>query len=469
MRGLDAAGVYVPPARLPTEELATAWERSHAPGIETKAVPAADEDALTMAVAAGERTLTSADVDRAAVDLVVSATTAPPLEEGEYGSRLVRALGLGRDTATATLMGSTASGGEAIDRGLAAGGPALVTASDCPSGEPAEADHPFGAGAAAMLVTDDAAVSLTDSAWHVADYPGIRSRPRGTTDTESLDITTYERTAIRESVVAAVDGLALDPAETAGVALHQPTGRMPGRIARGLEVPEEALRAGTVVDRIGDAGAATVPIGFLAAIASASPGETSIAGAFGGGTTVAVAAEGTTSVPGLDGLANGSELSYPAYLRSRGHVVDGEVAGGGAHVSMPNWQASLDQRYRLIAGRCPECDGVTFPPDGACQHCHERVDFEPVEPARTGTLRAVTTIEAGAAPPEFARQQQRDGAFGVGIVDLDTDEGTVTLPGQLTDTDLSVGDRVRATFRRIYEQERVPRYGTKFAPVGRDG
>jgi hydroxymethylglutaryl-CoA synthase len=51
---------------------------------------------------------------------------------------------------------------------------------------------------------------------------------------------------------------------------------------------------------------------------------------------------------------------------------------------------------------------------------------------------------------------------------LESEKGTVTLPAQLTDTDpeaVSVGDAVRATIRRIYSQEGVPRYGVKFTPV----
>jgi uncharacterized OB-fold protein len=122
----------------------------------------------------------------------------------------------------------------------------------------------------------------------------------------------------------------------------------------------------------------------------------------------------------------------------------------------------------VAEGRCPECGAYAFTPEGACTACHELVEFERVEMPRTGTVAAVTIIGQGGAPPEFVPQQDRDGAFGVAIVELDDGEGSVELPAQLTDCDpdaVEVGDEVEATIRRIYEQEGVARYGAKFVPV----
>ncbi|SEH51467.1 hydroxymethylglutaryl-CoA synthase/hypothetical protein [Halopenitus malekzadehii] len=492
--GIETAAIRLPAFRLSSEEIADAWGTSHAPGVERKAVAGADEDALTMAVAAAERVLAGGDegaaeapttvVDPGRIDLVVTATTTPPMEEGEFTPRLVRALGLPTDVATATVRGSTAAGGEALARGLEAArsGTALVVVSDCPTGDPAETDHPMGAGAAAFVLSADPAVEVGDPAWHVEEYPGIRHRERGAETVDTLDITTYQRTAIRESITAATETLADDggPLEASGfeavdaAAVHQPNGSLPYRATGDLPVDPGTVQAGTVADRIGDAGAATVPIGLLAAVADRNAdgddpdAHHGVATFFGGGTAVSMACRGTLSVAGVDELDGGESITYDDYLRKRGTIVDGAVAGGGAHVSLPNWQGSLDQRYRLAAGRCPECGGVTFPPTGACRECHERVTFEEFEAPRTGTVRAVTVIGQGGAPPEFTGHQQRDGAYGVAIVDLGEGEDEITLPGQLTDadpTDVEVGETVAATVRRIYEQEGVPRYGVKFVPT----
>ena len=54
-RGILAVGAYAPRNRVPAEAFEAAWGRFEAAGIERKAVPDADEDALTMGVEAGPR------------------------------------------------------------------------------------------------------------------------------------------------------------------------------------------------------------------------------------------------------------------------------------------------------------------------------------------------------------------------------------------------------------------------------
>ncbi|ADJ16474.1 zinc ribbon domain-containing protein [Halalkalicoccus jeotgali] len=469
MRGIDAGGIYIPQFRLSTEETAAAWGHADAGGINRKAVPAADEDALTMAVTAAERALGNASADRSAIALIAVATTTPPMAEGDFVSRFVRMLALPEDVAGSISTQHTAAGGEALARALDTDGPALVVAADCPEGDPANTDHAFGAGAAAFIIDDDATVPIRDVAWHNDETPGVRFRPRDEREVNSLGITTYERTAVREAVTEAVTALAVDASEATAAALHQRDGKFPYRVAGDLAFSNEAVTAGTVVDRIGDAGTASVPIGLLAALAEASERETTVGGFFGGGSAVAVSLEGGLPVAGIDELDRGESIDYTTYLRKRGYVVESEVAGGGANVSLPNWQGSLDQRYRLIAGECPDCGGITFPPRGACQECHSRVEFKRIEASRTGTIRALTVIGQGGAPPEFAELQQQEGAYTVAIVALEAGSGEATLPAQLTDIDsktVAVGDTVRATIRRIYTQEGVPRYGVKFKSDG---
>lgn len=161
-------------------------------------------------------------------------------------------------------------------------------------------------------------------------------------------------------------------------------------------------------------------------------------------------------------------MSHSGYLRSRGFVAGGEASGGGAHVSVPSWRRSLDARYGLVASRCPDCGGLTFPPRGACRECGSREEGEGLELPRRGVVAARTAIGVGGAPPEFKDQVERDGRYGVAIVELGSEDDSVWVPVQLTDCDPSgveVGDEVGAVFRRIYEQEGVVRYGVKFTPV----
>lgn len=472
-RGIVAAGVHVPRFRIDGDEMTDAWGHFQASGVEAKAVAGADEDAVTMGLAAAEQALENAEdagVDADDISFVGLATTTPPLEEEELAPRLIKALGLPNDAATRTATASPASAAQVIEDALAADGPALAVAADAPEGDPAGSDHAFGAAGVALLIDDDAAVEVTDVAHHSDEYPGIRFRTKHGEDVESLDITTYQRNAMRESVTAALEAIDTDLESAEAAAIYQPDGGIPYRITGDVPLDSEVVHRGTVVDQIGDAGTATVPLGIVAAAEAIEADETSVAAFFGGGgSTTAFALSGALDTDLVEtAIADGEPVSYATYVRERGYVVEGEVAGGGAHVSLPSWRRSLDQRYRLAAGVCPECGGYAFPPEGACPTCHELVDFERTEMPRTGTVTAKTTIGQGGAPPEFVPQQDRDGAFGVVIVELDDGEGTVELPAQLTDCDpddVEVGDDVDAVVRQIYQQEGVPRYGVKFTPA----
>lgn len=468
MRGITAGAVYVPCFRLATDDIEAAWDTLDASGIERKAVANADEDALTMGVQAAQRALDRTAISAMDLEHVTFATTTPPLDEEMLAPRVAAMLGLPEAVSCLSLTQSTAAGGQALRTALNETEPALIVAADAPEGELASTDHRFGAGAAAFVITDDAAVPVTAVSSHTREYPGIRYRTRGSQDVESLNITSFERSAIRKSVSTAVEALDVDESTVHGVALQQPTGSLPYRLARDLPFDSEQVSRGVVADRLGDVGVATVSIGLLAALETATADETTVAAWFGsGGGTVAIVCNGDLDTDVTNTIEGGEHIPYAKYLRERGYIVDGGVAGGGAHVSVPTWQRSTPQRYRLVAGRCQDCGQLNFPPEGACSACRNRVDYNPVSLAPQGRVCGYTVISPGAAPPEFTDQQQRDGAFGVAIVELPAadGDGTVTAPFQITDTDptaVSVGDEVQAVLRRIYQQEGLPRYGTKF-------
>lgn len=424
-----------------------------------------------MAVAAARDALADADADPESLAHLAFATTTPPMEEEAAAPRIAAALDAPESLATTEHTQHTGVAADAVRDAHAADGPALAVVADAPGGDAADVGSRVGACAVALLFDDDGAVTLDAAASATRDAPGIRYRERGSESVETLDVTGFERSTTRELVAEAAESLDASLEDVAGAALHQPTPDIPSRIARALPLSGDAVSAGTVVHRVGDAGAATPLLGLLAALDGCSAGDSLLLGTFGSGASASALAfsvdESLDSGVGA-ALDGGESVSYAEALRERGTLGETSVAGGGAHVSLPSWQRTIPQRYRLAGGRCPECGALAFPPEGACPDCHERVSFESVSLPREGRVVAATVVGQGGAPPEFVEQQRRDGAFAVAVVELEVDGETARLPAQLTDCDphaVDADDRVRAVFRRIYGTEGVDRYGLKFTPV----
>ncbi len=472
-RGIAGVGAYAPRFRLTAEAVTDAWGQFRGAGISATTVPAGDEDTITMAYEAASRALSAADADPASVVGLTIGTTTPPAEEEAIAPRLASMLGLDKAVRSRQLTGSTRAGVDALAAALDvdAAGPVLAVASDAPRGAPDdEIEHAGGAGAAAVLLTAAASGTVTGPAEHVSPYPGTRFRPRGSTETTGLGVTYYDREAFTETVAAAVDALDADPGAADAVALQSPNGKLPYRAAGPLGVGTETIHRGTVVDELGDLGAASPLFGLAAALVDGARRVLVVGyGSGGGATALEIADDG---VPVEMERKRGEQLSYSEYLRMRGDVTPGEPAGGGAYVSVPSWHRTIPQRHRLRAGRCPDCGALAFPPEGACDDCAALVDYEPVDLPGTGRVEAVTVIGRGGAPPEFVDQQARSGAYASAVVALDGPDGarseTVSTPAQVVGADptgVAVGDRVTATIRRIYTQEGVTRYAFKMVPT----
>jgi len=464
---IAGAGVYVPHLRIDTEAYGDAGERFYPPGIRETAVPHADEDAVTMAYEAGTRALRAAGTEAGHVDRLLLATTTPPLEEEDVTVTLAAMLETPADTRLRLLTGSTAVGVQALDEALRAGHDGercLVVASDCPRGEPAsEREQAAGAGAAAVLVTTDGGVERTGGDEYSEPYPGTRFRRLGDDSVDSIGIAQYERDAAVEAIESTLDGFDWSPDPDA-VVLPAPDGKVPYRIAGAVGVDTQAVREHATVHTLGDTGAAGPLLDIADALADGAR-RLLVVGYGSGARAIAFELAGSDPVPVDRADDTDRFLTYPEYVRMRGHVGVEEPAGGGAYVSVPSWRRTLDTRFSRRAGRCPHCEAVNAPAEGACRECARLIDYEPVSLSERGVVEAVTTISEDGAPPEFAPLQSRAGAYDTAIVRFEAPGGgSASLPAFLTDTQtgtVAVDDEVRTTIRRIYTQEGVTRYGHK--------
>jgi len=323
-RAIEGVGTYVPRSRVDIATIDEAWDGINVRGVETKRVPAGDEDAVTMAVAAASTALDDAEAESTAVESLALGTTTPPVDEGEVGATVAEILGLDRTVELATHTQSTRAGVRALVDGVRASGQTLVIAADCPQGMPADdREHAAGAGAVALVVgeaddettgnSDRTAPTIIDHAAHTEEFAGTRFRKRGSDTVDGYGATTYEREAYTTTVASAVAALDADPV---AIAPSAPNGSLPGRAGRSVSDVEVHHMA----RQLGDTGAASPLFGLVSAWA-AGDDSVAVVGYGDGASADAVAIEGALPVE-TDWPAE--SLTFAEYARKRGHL------GGGA-------------------------------------------------------------------------------------------------------------------------------------------
>jgi hydroxymethylglutaryl-CoA synthase len=458
-------GAYVPRFRLPADAVADALGQFHARGVDSVAVPDADEDALTMAAEAGERALDAAGVEADEVDVLHFASTTLPYEEEAGAGQLRSLLGLGEQSESAQFGGSTDAGGAALAAALEREDRTLVVASDAVRGADDEAlGHAAGAGAAAIVLGRDGPGRVANRGNQTTTYPGTRFRERGSAETTGLGVTSYDRQAFRETVAGAVEGLDTESVDAAS--LQAPDGDLPYRVAGALGLDAETVAAGCIASRVGDTGAASALLGLADALRDGA--EDVLLATFGSGAAShAFRLVAESEIPVRATLSGDRELSFVGARRRRGDFDSGTPAGGGAYVSVPSYRRTAAARHRLVAGRCRACDALAFPPEGACGDCGGTAGYEDAPLRERGVVETVTTISQGGAPPEFAPQQARCGEYASAIVALEArGDGSrvVSVPVQVVlagEDAPEIGDDVVAVPRVLYDQEGVRRYGAK--------
>jgi hydroxymethylglutaryl-CoA synthase len=316
--GIAAAGAYAPRFRITADEFAEAFGSFDAAGVSEKAVPAADEDSVTMAVAAARDALAGGPVDRDEIAGLAVGSTTPPVDEGDVAARVAEILGLGRGVETSVHTQSTRAGTRAVVDAARMDGPALAVAADAPRGDPDDAlGHAAGAGAVALVLADDGPASVEETAHYTREFAGTRFRERGSDAVETYDATAYERDAYTSVVAGAVDRL-----DSVGevVAPTAPDGKLPYRATSGIDADAEVVQA---ADELGDTGAASPLFGLCAAWADGASSVT-VVGYGDGASADALTVSGTLAA---DWDRETEQVTYAEYARKRGYV----ISEGGDH------------------------------------------------------------------------------------------------------------------------------------------
>jgi 3-hydroxy-3-methylglutaryl CoA synthase len=465
--GIVSFGAYVPATRLPLALLGGG--RAAKDGGPEKAVAWNDEDALTMAVAAGASCLRG--FERGAVDALFFASTTHPFREKQGAALVARALDLPRELRTADTSGSLRAGLQALRAALdaVAAGSArrvLVIASECRVAAPGSGlEARLGDGAAAFLVGDVDCAAQLEAAHAVADEIVDVWRGEGDRFVHAWE----ERFVLQEGyaprIVEVVRGLCerLGPAAAeARFALYAPDARSHAEACRTLRLPAERVQD-PLFGRLGNAGAAFAPLLLAAALEGLRPGERVVVAGYGDGAE-ALCFQAEAPIEKLAPrrgvswhLARRRPVrSYERYLEARGLRTREWEPARDPGLSATVHHRERDEDLSFCGQRCLRCGAVQFPLQRVCETCFARDHFERVRLSdRTGKVVTYTFDHFFPTPdpPTVVTVTEVDGArIHLQLVNASPEQVKLDMP-------------VEFVFRRIHATGGRPNYYWKAIPL----
>ncbi len=466
MSGIAAYGAYIPRYRLgaSTEGWNSRAERSAANF---------DEDSVTMAVSAGLDCL--AGRDRQGIDGLLFATTTPPYAEKGCASIIAAALDLRRDIFTADITDVLRAGTTALKQALdsVAAGSArqvMVIASDNRQGPPrGDTERNSGDGAAAFIVSNDNVIAEHEGAYFISENMMDVWRSSGDQFVRSWE----DRFAIEEGLERTLGDATAGFMERQGIAakdvaklaLYAPDGRRHSQLARQMGFAQEQLQDG-MFGRLGNTGAAFVPMLLASAIEDASPGELIVAASYGDGSDVlgfrATAGEGDgpTGI-GVSGYLNSGRAldSYETYARWR-DVWLTDAASRRPQAQSPSvsalWRES-DRNIRFYGAKCNQCGFVQYPPQRVCVKCQARDDSTPLRLSdRPGSVFTYSMdYLAGTV----------DTPLVIAVVDFDGGGRALCMMTDRELDEVQVGMSVEMSFRKLRVVNGIHNYYWKATPL----
>lgn len=463
MSAIVACGCYLPHRRLPLTALSG---RAPAADDPQRTVAWYDEDSVTMAVAAAIDCLQQRD--RAAIDLLIFATTTYAYAEKQGAVMIASALDLPATTATVDVAHSLRGGLQAVQLAfdaVAAGSArqALIVAADCRAGAPgSEIERNAGDAAVALLIGRDAGVQLLGRSTHGAELIDVWRRA-GDRFSHSWEERFVQQHGYLEQMSAAAAALRAerDDAESWRWVLGAPDARSHQTLSRQLGVERSAVQA-PLFGRVGFCGAADALLQLVAALGSAAPGQRFAVVSPGDGAEALLlgADQAVRSDAFARALAEPARtVSLEAYRRARNLNVSEYPAIDDQGISATVHFREQAENISFSGQRCA-CGAPQFPRGRVCIRCGNRDQWTPECFAQAyGTLQSFT-LDAFFPAPEPPTP--------VGVVQIDNGPRVYLQLADLTPKEVAPGMTLRFVFRCIHRAGLRPNYFWKAVPVAID-
>jgi 3-hydroxy-3-methylglutaryl CoA synthase len=468
MVGITSFGAYIPYLRLPLVAISGGKRTEGGP---EKAVANYDEDALTLAVAAGIDCLRG--IDRKTVDGVLFASTSYAFKEKQGAAIVAKALDLRRDVLTADVGDSLRAGTNALRAAMDSvkAGSAkrvLVVIGDTRMAAPRSAlEGNLGDAGVAFLVGDtDVAASVT-ATQSVADEIIDVWRTEGDPFVHSWEDRFVVDHGYRANVKEVVSGLlkkqGLEPKDFAKLVLFGPDKRSHSALARELKFDPTTQLQDAFFGQVGNCGAAFAPLQLAAALEDAKAGDKLLLVNYGDGADAFVIEVGAA----IDKLRDrrgvrwylkrrGEIPTYDMYLRFRQLLATEHDRRAGAGLSATKHFRDRDYEVSLLAQKCRKCGQVQYPHQRVCFSCYAKDEFDHVRLSdQIGALKSFTfdNFAGSPNPPLVATVTDLLGArLYIQMTDANPKEVKLDLP-------------VEMVFRKIHDAGGTPNYYWKCTPA----
>lgn len=469
MVGITSFGAYIPYLRLPLAAISGGKRTEGGP---EKAVANWDEDALTLAVAAGIDCL--AGIERSTIDGVLFASTSYAFKEKQGAAIVAKALDLRRDVLTADIGDSLRAGTNALRAAIDSvkAGSAkrvLVVIGDTRMAAPRSAvEANLGDAGVAFRVGDDGVAAELKASHTIADEIIDVWRTEGDPFVHAWEDRFIVDHGYRANVKEVVTGLlkkqSLEPKDFTRLVLFGPDKRSHATLARELRFEASQVQD-PLFGRVGNCGAAFAPLQLAAALEVAKAGDKILLASYGDGAD-AFAFEVTSAIDKLRDrrgvrwhLERRGELpSYDMYLRFRQLLATEHDRRAGAGLSATKHFRDRDYEVTLLAQKCRKCGQVQYPHQRVCHTCFTKDEFDHVRLSdKIGTLKSYTfdNFAGSPNPPLVATVTDVEGArLYIQMTDANPKEVKLDLPVELT-------------FRKIHDAGGTPNYYWKVTPARR--
>lgn len=297
MSGIMSYGSYIPTFRIKSEEIARVWGEDpenikNGIGIQSKSVPAPDEDVATISVEAARNAIRRRKINPRDIGAIYVGSESHPYAVKPTATIVGSAIGASFELFAADYEFACKAGTAGVqnvkamvDSGLIKYG--LAIGSDTSQGAPGDAlEYSASAGGTAIIVGNDHPVAeINDTLSVTSDTPDFWRREGQPYPTHGERFT--GEPAYFKHVIGAssrmMERMKTKPEDYDYAVFHQPNGKFPTRAAKMLGFKESQYKEGLVTPYIGNTYSASMMTGLSAILDVAKSGDRILAVSFGSG------------------------------------------------------------------------------------------------------------------------------------------------------------------------------------------